>query len=180
MRVQFRGRRLAFTLGSGNKEAAAKIAASIYGELLAQGVEATLARHRVQKPEKPAEVATVGQWIAAAEKVFHGKPSSFVGYARALRLIAAEVAKVKKPKRAMAGAAVNTGERRIQSRFPSSAPRRFKVGGSLTSKIAVGTTRPSNGPRVLLAILSCVWLAPSFPRNPQVYSEFAAARPNPL
>ena len=98
MRVQFRGRRLAFTLGSGNKEAAAKIAASIYGELLAQGVEATLARHRVQKPDKPAEVATVGQWIAAAEKVFHGKPSSFVGYARALRLIAAEVAKVKKTK----------------------------------------------------------------------------------
>ena len=91
MRVQFRGRRLAFTLGSGNKEAAAKIAASIYGELLAQGVEATLARHRVQKPDKPAEVATVGQWIAAAEKVFDGKPSSFVGYARALRLIAAEV-----------------------------------------------------------------------------------------
>jgi hypothetical protein len=35
----------------------------------------------VQKPEKPAEVATVGKWIAATEKVFDGKPASFAGYA---------------------------------------------------------------------------------------------------
>ena len=98
MRVQFRGRRLAFTLGTGNKEAAARRAAGIYHDLLAQGIEATLVKHRVQKPEKPAEVATVGEWIAAAEKVFDGKPASFAGYARALRLIAAEILKVKKTK----------------------------------------------------------------------------------
>jgi integrase len=98
MRVQFRGRRLAFTLGTGNKEAAAKGAAACYGELLARGIEATLARYRVQKHEKPTEVAAVGEWIAATEKVFDGKPSSFAGYARALRLIAAEIAKVKKTK----------------------------------------------------------------------------------
>ena len=98
MRVQFRGRRLAFSLGTANKEAAAKGAAACYGQLLAHGIEATLARYRVQKHEKPTEVATVGEWIAASEKVFDGKPSSFAGYARALRLIAAEILKVKKTK----------------------------------------------------------------------------------
>lgn len=98
MRIQFRGRRLAFTLGTGNKDAAAKIAAGIYGDLFAQGIEATLGRHRVQKAEKPLESATVGQWIAASERVFAGKPASFAGYARALRLIAAEIQRVKKTK----------------------------------------------------------------------------------
>lgn len=72
---------MAFTLGTGNKEAATRRAAGIYGDLLAQGIEATLVKHRVQKPEKPAEVATVGKWIAATEKVFDGKPASFAGYA---------------------------------------------------------------------------------------------------
>jgi integrase len=98
MKVQFRGRRMAFTLGTGNKEAAARRAAGIYGDLLAQGIEATLARRRVQKSDKPEEVATVGEWIAASERVFDGKPASFAGYARALRLIAAEILKVKKTK----------------------------------------------------------------------------------
>src|SRR5262249_23257007 len=50
MKVQFRGRRMAFTLGTGNKDAAAKRAAAIYGELLAHGIEATLARRRKGRP----------------------------------------------------------------------------------------------------------------------------------
>ena len=52
MKVQFHGRRMAFTLGSANKEAAARRAAGIYGELLSFGVEATLAKHRAQSPRK--------------------------------------------------------------------------------------------------------------------------------
>ena len=45
-----KGRRLAFTLGTGNREAAAKGAAACYGELLAHGIEATLTKYRVQNP----------------------------------------------------------------------------------------------------------------------------------
>ena len=52
MKVQFRGRRMAFGLGTGNKEAAGRIAAGIYTDLLTLGVEATLAKRRVQKPEQ--------------------------------------------------------------------------------------------------------------------------------
>jgi integrase len=91
MRVQFRGRRLAFTLGTGNKDAAASLAARIYGELLSQGIDAVLAKRRAQKPKKPQELATIGQWVAAASKVFDGKPATFGGYARALRFIASEI-----------------------------------------------------------------------------------------
>jgi Integrase len=97
MQIQFKGRRMAFSLSTGNRDAAARRAAAIYTDLLAFGIERTLAKHRAQtSQERPAAVASVGQWIEAAQKVFDGKPASFVGYARALRLIAAEVNRVKK------------------------------------------------------------------------------------
>ena len=62
MKVQFRGRRMAFTLHTGNKDAAAKRAAAIYGELVAHGIEATLAKHRAQRPEGE-DVATIGEYL---------------------------------------------------------------------------------------------------------------------
>ena len=96
MQIQFKGRRMAFSLGTGNRDAAARRAAAIYGDLLALGVERTLARHRAQRSERPTTLASIGEWIEAAQKVFDGKPASFVGYARALRLIAAEINRVKK------------------------------------------------------------------------------------
>ena len=99
MRVQFRGRRVAFTLGTGNKEAAAVRAARLYGELLAGGLDAVLTKYRAHTPEKPQEIASIGQWIAAAGKVFDGKPATFGGYARALRFIASEILSVAKNKR---------------------------------------------------------------------------------
>ena len=99
MRVQFRGRRMAFVLGTGNKDAAARLAAGLYGELLAKGIDAVLAKYRAQKPEKPQELATVGQWIAAARQVFDGRPATFGGYARALRFIASEILAVAKHKK---------------------------------------------------------------------------------
>ena len=99
MRVQFRGRRMAFALGTGNKDAAARLAAGLYGELLAKGIDAVLAKYRAQKPEKPQELATVGQWIAAAGQVFDGRPATFGGYARALRFIASEILAVAKHKK---------------------------------------------------------------------------------
>ena len=99
MRVQFRGRRMAFALGTGNKDAAARLAAGLYGELLAKGLDAVLAKYRAQKPEKPQELTTVGQWIAAARQVFDGRPATFGGYARALRFIASEILAVAKHKK---------------------------------------------------------------------------------
>jgi integrase len=90
MKVQFRGRRMAFTLGTGNKEAAAKRAAAIYGELLAHGVEATLARRRARRPEGE-DIATIGAYLRAAQSVMAVRPASFVAYCARLRRIAGDI-----------------------------------------------------------------------------------------
>ena len=100
MKVQFRGRRMAFTLGTANKEAAARRAASIYTDLLALGVEATVAKHRAQRPRKiPSEVATVGEWIEAARGVSASNAATFAQYSASLRLIAGQILSVKKTKK---------------------------------------------------------------------------------
>jgi hypothetical protein len=100
MKVQFHGRRMAFTLGSENKEAAARRAAGIYGELLSFGVEVTLAKHRAQSPRKiPSEVATIGEWIEAACGVSASNAATFAQYAASLRLIAGQILSVRKTKK---------------------------------------------------------------------------------
>ena len=83
---------MAFTLGTGNKEAAARSAAAIYGDLLSLGVEATLAKHRAQgQREIPSGVATIGEWIEAARGVSASNPATFAQYAASLRLIAGQI-----------------------------------------------------------------------------------------
>ena len=96
MKVQFRGRRMAFTLGSANKEAAARRAASIYGDLLRLGIEATIAKHRAQKKTSTPGMATVGQWIEAARELSGSNAATFAQYAASLRLIAGQILSVKK------------------------------------------------------------------------------------
>lgn len=98
MRISFKGRRVGFTLGTGNQDAAAKIAAGIYGDLLALGVEATLAKHRPQTA-KPETVATVGQWIAAARTVSEANASTFNCYECSLRKIVGDVVGVKRSRK---------------------------------------------------------------------------------
>ena len=98
IQIQFRGRRMSFSLGTGNRDAAAKRAAGIYSDLLSRGVEATIAKHRTQAPPSLAGV-TIGDWIEAAGKVFDGKPATFGGYARSLRVIASEIFSVSNTKK---------------------------------------------------------------------------------
>ena len=100
MKVQFRGRRMAFTLGTANKEAAARRAAGLYTDLLILGVEATIAKHRVQSPrEISSKVATIGEWIEAARGVSASNAATFAQYAASLRLIAGQILSVKKTKK---------------------------------------------------------------------------------
>jgi integrase len=92
-RIQWRGKRHRFTLGTANKEAAAAKAAEIWRDLVAYGLEATLAKHKsATAPEDTlAAATTIGEWIAAVSEVWAGKPATFDGYARALRFIASEI-----------------------------------------------------------------------------------------
>lgn len=98
MRVAFKGRRLAFGLGTANKDAAARIAASIYGDLLSIGIDATLAKHRAQKP-KPDNIATIGEYIASAHAVMGVRPATFHAYGRHLCRIAGDILNRRTPRR---------------------------------------------------------------------------------
>jgi integrase len=94
MRLQMRGNRWSFSLGTGNAEAAARKAASVYTDFLTLGVEAALAKHR---PQKAGEIiATVGEWIEAARKVATVNDATFALYAAALRKIVGDIIRVKR------------------------------------------------------------------------------------
>jgi integrase len=99
MRVQFRGRELSFSLRTGNKDLAAKRAATIFGDLVHLGTDATIAKHRAPVDKAPGRGATIGDWVSAASKVFDGKPATLGGYARALRFIVSEILAVAKNKK---------------------------------------------------------------------------------
>jgi hypothetical protein len=101
-RTLFKGRRGAFSTGTGNKEGAAKIAAGIYSDLLAMGWDATLAKHRPTNepdPDLPLPVASVGAWITAARKVSEVNANTFTSYSRALRKIVGDILAVEKSKK---------------------------------------------------------------------------------
>jgi integrase len=89
-----RGQRMAFSLLTGNAEAAARRAANVYTDFLTLGIAGALAKHR---PQKVAEgIATVGEWIEAARSVATVNPASFALYAGALRKIVGDLIRVKR------------------------------------------------------------------------------------
>jgi integrase len=94
MRLQIRGQRMAFSLGTGNAEAAARRAANVYTDFLTLGVEGALAKYR---PQKNADsITTVGEWIEAARSVATVNPATFALYAAALRKIVGDIVRVKR------------------------------------------------------------------------------------
>jgi integrase len=97
MRLQFRRRRMAFSLGTGNAEAAARIAANIYTDFLTLGLAGAQAKHR---PQKIAEnIATVGEWITAARSVAATNAATFAQYTASLRKIVGDVLRVKRSRK---------------------------------------------------------------------------------
>ena len=97
MRIQFRGRRIAFTTGTGNKDAAARIAARIYTDLLTLGTEGTLVKYRAQGSS--GNIATVGEWITAARSVAATNAATFACYAASLRKIVGDILRVKRSRK---------------------------------------------------------------------------------
>src|SRR4029077_3168774 len=94
MRLQMRGHRMAFSLGTGNAEAAARIAANVYTDFLILGVQGALAKYRPQKATD--KISTVGEWIEAARSVATVNPATFALYAAALRKIVGDIIRVKR------------------------------------------------------------------------------------
>lgn len=90
MKIQFKGKRAAFTLGTSNQEAAAAKAATIYNDLLTLGIERTLEKHRTAAP-KGENIATIGEYLKAAQVVMDVRPATFSAYGIMLRRIAGDI-----------------------------------------------------------------------------------------
>ncbi len=88
-RIQMNGRREPFPLRTTNKAAAATKAARIYGDVMALGWDAALAKH---KPDaaKP-KGSTVGDLLAAVSELANVRPTTLRGYTASFRRIAADV-----------------------------------------------------------------------------------------
>lgn len=100
--IQFKGRRLTFSSRTANKDAAARFAAGVYLDLLAVGLDATLQKHRPEEREQDAAlrpIATLGEWIVAAEKVSQTKEATFHSYTTAIRKITGDLLAVKRSKK---------------------------------------------------------------------------------
>ena len=131
MQLQFKGHRLGFGLHTSNREAAARRAAGIYGDLLSLGVEETLAKHRARRPEAEG-IATVGEYLRAARGVMAVRPASFAAYASHLRRITGDIIGKRSPRKARSG---RSGERGKPSRILRSllSPPRHCRRGALRS-----------------------------------------------
>src|SRR5260221_1893612 len=93
-RIQFRGKRKFFPVGTQNKAAAAAKARDIYLSLLASGWEITLQRYKASSavPKRVASNGgTVGDFLAELKEKSEAKPKTLEGYAVALRKIVADV-----------------------------------------------------------------------------------------
>jgi hypothetical protein len=90
VQIQYAGRRTYVSLGTANKEEAAKLARAFYLDLRANGWEAAIARRKGIPSEKKVNV-TIGEYIEAvrAKSLIHGK--TIESYAAALRKIASDI-----------------------------------------------------------------------------------------
>ncbi len=95
VRIQYIGRRQEFALHTANAAAAAVKARDIYLKVVGAGWDIALAEYKPRKVEKP-KVSTVGDFIAAVEKVIVVSPRSFHNYAYALRRIASDLTGLSK------------------------------------------------------------------------------------
>ena len=98
MRLQFRGKRTALSLGTGNADAAARMAANVYTDFLTLGFDAALAKRRPSKPTVES-IATVGEWVTAARSVATANPATFTCYAASLRKIVGDILRVSRTKK---------------------------------------------------------------------------------
>jgi integrase len=93
-RIQFRGKRQFFPLGTPNRAAAAARARDIYLSLLASGWEITLRRFKPSSAaaEKPkSEGGTLSDFLEELREKSDLKPKTLEGYAVALRKIVADI-----------------------------------------------------------------------------------------
>jgi integrase len=95
IKIQIRGRRESFNLGTPNKAAAAARAREIYCYLSANGWEATAAKFKPKSPVVLKTGATVGQFLEELGRKADLKPKTFESYCVAFRRIISDAFKVE-------------------------------------------------------------------------------------
>jgi integrase len=96
-RITYKGKRVRFGLETANKDAAASKAASIYRFIAEHGWEEALKKYRpdaVKPLENTVKTATVGEFIAAVEKLVAVRSQTIRAYVQAFRKIVAEVSSI--------------------------------------------------------------------------------------
>ncbi|MFZ2281932.1 MAG: tyrosine-type recombinase/integrase [Prosthecobacter sp.] len=91
-KIQVNGRRESFPLRTANKSAAATKAARIYGDVVALGWDAALAKHKPD--EKRTKGALTGDLIREASTLADVRPATLAANVSAFRRIVASVAKI--------------------------------------------------------------------------------------
>jgi integrase len=93
-RFTVRGQRAQICLDTSNQKEAAKRAAALYQLVSREGWEAGFALYRSQETPSPPAAVSVGMLIEAATKVSSARSQTLEGYAKAFRLIVAEISKI--------------------------------------------------------------------------------------
>ncbi len=158
--VRFReaGRDAWVSLDTPNRLTAAGRARDYWVRMRAIGLPALLAE--IAPDKRPLEVATVAEAIAAAEKLATVRSASFAGYAKRLRQIAGEIAKVKRPKHYLSrsNASANAWKAAIGavrlSAFSAEAVNRWKA-----ERIAATKSDPQQRRRATVTADSIIRLA---------------------
>ena len=96
VRLQHAGRREWINLRTTNRDAAAKRARDLYIAVLSGGWDAIVAqwKPKAQKAQKSEQVCTVGEFLTAVKASSTIKPKTLEGYAKAFRMIVAQIAAV--------------------------------------------------------------------------------------
>ncbi len=89
VKIQWRGRRETFNLGTSNKAAAAAKAKEIHTTLLGAGWEAALTRFKPEMARKA--IVTVGEFLEELRGHWSGRPKTFEDYCRSFRTILSQI-----------------------------------------------------------------------------------------
>jgi integrase len=94
-KIQVHGRRESFPLRTANKSAAAAKAAKIYGDVVALGWDAAIAKHKPETLRDISKPVTVGALIEAACAASSARKHSLEAYSKAFRRVVSEVAGIQ-------------------------------------------------------------------------------------
>jgi integrase len=95
--TQFKGKRVGFSTRTGNREAAAKVAARICADIVELGIDGAVEKHR---PTANDQIATIGQYLQVVLPHMRVREGTKASYSIQLRRIAADILRQRLPRKA--------------------------------------------------------------------------------